>query len=160
MKLVSACLCGVNCKYDGGHNLHPYFVDLLARGEIIPVCPEQLGGLTTPRSPCEISGGTGLDVVRGMAVVINHHGMNITPSFIRGAEEVLRLAIGAGIDGAVLKRGSPSCGSGSIYDGTFIRKLIAGDGVTTAMLKQHGFRVWNEEEYLRIKGVCSDIESS
>ncbi|MEQ8200878.1 MAG: DUF523 domain-containing protein [Syntrophomonadaceae bacterium] len=160
MKLVSACLCGINCKYDGGNNLHPYFVELLAMGGVIPVCPEQLGGLTTPRSACEISGGTGLDVVDGNALVVNRDGMNVTPNFIRGAEETLSIAIRADVQGAVLKRGSPSCGSGSIYDGTFTHQLIAGDGVTTAMLKQHGFRVWDEEEYLRGKGVCTSIESS
>lgn len=160
MKLVSACLCGINCKYDGGNNLGPYFAELLAMGEVIPVCPEQLGGLTTPRSACEISGGTGLDVVQGNALVINRHGMNVTPNLIRGAEETLSIAIQAAVDGAILKRGSPSCGSGNIYDGTFTHKMIIGDGVTTAMLKRHGFQVWNEEEYLRDKGVWTSIESS
>ncbi|HRY13089.1 MAG TPA: DUF523 domain-containing protein [Syntrophomonadaceae bacterium] len=160
MKLVSACLCGVNCKYNGGNNLHPYFVELLVMGEVIPVCPEQLGGLTTPRSACEISGGTGLDVIEGVALVINRNGMNVTKNFVRGAEEALSIAIRADVDGAILKRGSPSCGTGTIHDGTFTHKMIAGDGVTTAMLKQHGFQVWNEEDYLREKGVCTSIESS
>ena len=108
MKLVSACLCGINCKYDGGNNLRPYFAELLAMGEVIPVCPEQLGGLTTPRSACEISGGTGLDVVQGNALVINRHGMNVTPNLIRGAEETLSIAIQAAVDGAILKRVRPS----------------------------------------------------
>ncbi len=160
MKIISACLCGVNCKYNGGNNLNPYFLDLLAMGELLPICPEQLGGLPTPRSACEISGGTGQDVAEKAALVINRNGIDVTPGFIRGAEETVRIAIRAGVDGAILKSGSPSCGTGNIYDGTFSRQMIKGDGVTAAMLKQHGIQVWNEQEYLREKGVCTSIESS
>lgn len=160
MKIISACLCGVNCKYNGGNNLNPYFLDLLAMGELLPICPEQLGGLPTPRSACEISGGTGQDVAEKAALVINRNGIDVTPGFIRGAEETVRIAIRAQVDGAILKSGSPSCGTGNIYDGTFSRQMIKGDGVTAAMLKQHGIQVWNEQEYLREKGVCTSIESS
>lgn len=160
MKIISACLCGVNCKYNGGNNLNPYFLDLLAMGELLPLCPEQLGGLPTPRSACEISGGTGQDVIEYAALVINRNGMDVTPAFIKGAEETVRIAVRAEVDGAILKSGSPSCGTGNIYDGTFSRQMINGDGVTAAMLKQHGIEVWNEQEYLREKGVCTSIESS
>lgn len=153
MKLISACLCGINCKYNGGNNLNPYFLELLADGELIPVCPEQLGGLPTPRSASEISGGTGKDVIAASALVINRNGLDVTCPFLKGAEETLSLAIHASVDGAILKSGSPSCGSGSIYDGTFTHKMIEGDGVTAAMLKQHGIPVCNEQEFLRQKGV-------
>ncbi len=159
MKLISACLCGVNCKYNGGNNLNPYFSELLADGELLPVCPEQLGGLPTPRSACEIAGGTGKDVITASALVINRNGLDVTCALMKGAEETLSLAIHANVDGAIMKSGSPSCGNGAIYDGTFTRKMIEGDGVTTAMLKQHGFQVWNEQEFLREKGV-HQIESS
>ncbi len=153
MKLISACLCGINCKYNGGNNLNPYFLELLADGELIPVCPEQLGGLPTPRSACEIRGGTGKDVIGASALVINRNGMNVTSALLKGAEETLNLAIHANVDGAILKSGSPSCGSGAIYDGTFTHKMIEGDGVTAAMLKHHGIPVLNEQEFLREKGV-------
>lgn len=153
MKLISACLCGVNCKYNGGNNLNPYFLELLTDGELIPVCPEQLGGLPTPRSACEISGGTGEDVIAASALALNRNGLDVTGALLKGAEETLSLAIHANVDGAILKSGSPSCGSGAIYDGTFTHKMIEGDGVTAAMLKQHGILVWNEQEFLREKGV-------
>lgn len=159
MKIISACLCGVNCKYNGGNNLNPYFLDLLAGGDLLPLCPEQLGGLPTPRSACEIRGGNGQDVIDHAALVINRNGIDVTSALVKGAEETLSIAIRAEVDGAILKSGSPSCGTGNIYDGTFSRKMISGDGVTAALLKQHGLKVWSEQEYLRDEGVIS-IESS
>lgn len=160
MKIISACLCGINCKYDGSNNLNPYFLDLLARGNFIPVCPEQLGGLSTPRTPCEIAGGTGLDVITGKAFTYTSDGRDVTEAFLKGARETLSIVLNAGVEEAILKSRSPSCGSGIIYDGTFTGNVINGDGVTTALLKQHGIKVWNEQEYLREKGVCTIIESS
>jgi len=160
VKIVSACLCGINCKYNGGNNLNPYFLQLLSEGEIIPVCPEQLGGLPTPRTACELAGGTGKDIIEGHALAFNRDGIDVTDDLIRGAQETLSIAINAGVDGAILQSRSPSCGKGIIYDGTFTGKMIKGDGVTSAMLKQHGFPVWNEQEYLLEKGVCSSVESS
>lgn len=160
MIIVSACLCGINCKYDGGNNLIPFFLELLGNGELIPVCPEQLGGLPTPRNACELTGGTGLDVIEGHALACTRDGREVTGSLLNGARETLNIAINAGVDGAVLKSRSPSCGSGMIYDGTFTGKFINGDGVTSALLKQHGIKVWNEQEYLHEKGVCTSIESS
>lgn len=160
MMIISACLCGINCKYDGGNNLHPYFMELLAIGEVIPLCPEQLGGLPTPRSACEIHGGTGSDLLAGRAIAFSRHGEDFSMALVKGAQEILHIAVEVDIEGAILQSRSPSCGCGLIYDGTFTHRLIGGDGVTTALLKQHGFRVWNEQEYLREKGVCTNIESS
>ncbi len=148
MKLISACLCGINCKYNGKNNSHPLFEAMLVRNEVLPVCPEQMGGLPTPRPACEIIGGTGLDVLQGKAQVISNDNRNLSEAFIKGAEEVLKLAAGKGIKEAVFQSRSPSCGCGHIYDGTFSTHLIEGDGVTTALLRQHGIKVINETEFL------------
>lgn len=147
MKLISACLCGINCKYNGDNNNHPYYLDLLQQGELLPICPEQLGGLPTPRASCEIIGGSGEDVLQGIAKVVNKDGEDLSAPFIKGAREILQLAKQAGISEAIMQSRSPSCGCGRIYDGTFAGKLIAGDGVTSALLKMNGIKVWNDEEY-------------
>ena len=160
MKLVSACLCGINCKYNGGNNLRPYFRELLSTGQIVPVCPEQLGGLTTPRIPCELTGGTGEDVLAGQARACTRKGVDVTDELIRGAQEALNIAITAGVKVAILQSRSPSCGKGFIYDGTFSGQMIKGDGVTSALLEQHGIQIWNEQEYLLKKGVSTGVESS
>jgi uncharacterized protein YbbK (DUF523 family) len=160
MKLISACLCGINCKYNGESNINPLYWELLRQGGFIPVCPEQLGGLPTPRSACEIVGGTGEDVINGDAPVLTADGRDLTDWFLRGARETLRIAIQTGVDGVVLQSRSPSCGHGMIYDGTFTGKLIAGHGVTAALLKKNGIKVWNDQEYLYEEGVCTEIESS
>ncbi|MEA4925819.1 MAG: DUF523 domain-containing protein [Syntrophomonadaceae bacterium] len=160
MRLISACLCGINCKHNGGNNLNPYFLDLLRRGELIPVCPEQLGGLSTPRIACEITGGTGADLLKGHALALTRDGKNVTAGLLKGARETLSIAVNAGIEEAIMKSRSPSCGNGFIYDGTFTGKLIDGEGVTTALLKQNGIRIWNEQEYLREKGGGTASESS
>ncbi|MDD4802231.1 MAG: DUF523 domain-containing protein [Syntrophomonas sp.] len=153
MKLISACLCGINCKYNGKNNLNKYYWDLLQQGDIIPVCPEQLGGLPTPRSACEIVGGTGKHVINGQAPVISSAGKDFSAQFIKGAHETLRIALQAGIDTAIFKSRSPSCGNGTIYDGTFSGNLIAGEGVTAALLKKNGIKVYNDQDYLKEKGV-------
>lgn len=147
MKLISACLCGVNCKYNGANNSHSYYLELLKQGLLLPVCPEQLGGLPTPRSACEILGGSGSEVIQGKAMVINKDGEDLSSYFIKGAQECLQLAKQAGISEAILQRRSPSCGCSKIYDGTFSGKLIAGDGVTAALLKINGIKVWNDEDF-------------
>lgn len=152
MILISACLCGVNCKYNGANNHHPYYIELLRKNELLPVCPEQLGGLPTPRLACEINGGTGTDVLNGLAQVYNTEGKNLSAAFIKGAEETLQLAKQAGISAAILQSRSPSCGCGKIYDGTFKGKLIEGDGVTAALLRMNGIKVWNDEEF-RLRSV-------
>lgn len=148
MRLISACLCGVRCKYNGEDNAHPYFVEMLRCGEVIPVCPEQLGGLTTPRPPCEIQGGDGLEVLEGKARVVTRGGEDKSAAFVRGAKETLRLARITGAAEAILKSRSPSCGSGSVYDGTFSSETKDGDGVAAALLKKEGLRIITDEDII------------
>jgi len=145
MKIVSACLVGVNCRYDGKNSFNSKIFEMFRKGDIIPLCPEQLGGLPTPREVQEIVGGTGEDVLRGKANVITASGRDVTKNFLRGAEETLRIAKSLGVKEAVLKSCSPSCGCGKIYDGTFSGKLKDGNGVTAALLKEHGIRIRNEK---------------
>ncbi|MBO8158428.1 DUF523 domain-containing protein [Thermosyntropha sp.] len=149
MNLISACLCGYNCKYNGGNNFNPVFEKLLKEGRVLPVCPEELGGLSTPRLPAEIKNGTGLDVLEGKARVINKKGEDVSEFFIRGAYITLQKAGEVGAVCAILKSRSPSCGSGEIYDGSFKSVLRKGDGVTAALLKKHGIKVISDEDYLK-----------
>ncbi|MCX8013502.1 MAG: DUF523 domain-containing protein, partial [Rectinema sp.] len=137
MILVSACLAGVACRYDGGTATDPRVVALMKAGNAIAVCPEQLGGLPTPREPSELRDGR----------VWSKSGRDVTGLFVRGALATLEVAMHEGCRVAILKSHSPSCGSGCIYDGTFSSTLAAGDGVTARVLKAHGIRVLTEEEY-------------
>ena len=155
MKLVSACLCGINCKYNGKNNLNLYFMELLQEGDVIPVYPKQLGGLPTPRLPAEIDAGSGQDVLVGYSKVLNKNGEDVSDNYIKGAYETLKIAQLAGVDTAILKSRSPSCGSKYIYDGSFSYKLRQADGVTAALLKENGIRVMDEDEYME-KGECQD----
>lgn len=145
--LVSACLAGVNCKYSGGHNLVPAIAELVAKGKAVPVCPETLGGLKIPRPPAEIQGGDGRDVLAGRARVVDKEGKDVTAAFLRGAAATLAKAREIEAELVVLKEKSPSCGSKFIYDGTFTGTKRPGFGVTTALLREHGFRVISEEEW-------------
>lgn len=135
MILISACLCGVNCKYNGKNNLDEECLELLKKGEAILVCPEQLGGLETPRKPSEIR------IVNGETKVFMEDGKDVTKNYQKGAEEVLRLAKELNIKKAILKRKSPSCGCGEIYDGTFTNTLIKGNGITANLLIENGIEV-------------------
>lgn len=144
-KLVSACLLGVNCRYDGKNALDSKLLELLKGDQIIPICPEQLGGLQTPREPAWIVGGEGTDVLRGVAKVISRSGRDVTENFRRGAEEALRLAELFGAKCAILKSKSPSCGCGGIREPFSFDKLKRGDGVTAAILKKNGIKVVSEE---------------
>ncbi len=146
MIIVSACLAGINCRYDGGSNRNTKVADMVAKGEAIPVCPEQLGGCPTPRQPCEIVGGTGADVLDGRAKVANSEGRDVTCKLVKGAYETLRIATLTGAKTAVLKARSPSCGCGSIYDGTFSRRIVGGNGVTAELLLRNGIKVISETE--------------
>lgn len=146
MILVSACLCGINCRYSGDSNADEKVKELLKNGEAIPVCPEQLGGLETPRLACEIVGGTGKEVLQGKAKVIDKDGNDRTLGFIKGAHEVLNIAKMMGINKAILKAKSPSCGCGKIYDGTFSGNKISGNGVAAQLLLENGIEVITEEE--------------
>lgn len=148
MVLISGCLIGVNCKYNGKHNLREKIVAHFNGENFVPICPEQLGGLTTPRLPAEIQGGDGKDVLGGRAKVVSSDGVDVTEEFIKGANETLKIAQSLGITKAILKGKSPSCGVGKIYDGSFSDIIIHGDGVTTALLKENGIEVYSDEEFL------------
>ncbi len=134
--IVSACLLGVRCRYDGRSVENSTVLTLDKKANLIPVCAEIMGGLPTPRLPGEIIDGR----------VIRKDGADITAEYMRGAEEVLRLSKIFGCKYAVLKERSPSCGKGKIYDGTFSGKLICGDGVTAALLMANGIKVYGESE--------------
>ena len=131
--LVSACLLGCPCRYDGASKPHPAVLALAERHALVPVCPEQLGGLPTPRPPAER---------RGDRVVTQHS--DVTEQYRRGAEETLKLCKLLGCEAAVLKERSPSCGRGTVYDGTFTGTLTPGDGVTAELLAAHGIPVYGE----------------
>ncbi|MDR1616677.1 MAG: DUF523 domain-containing protein [Syntrophomonadaceae bacterium] len=154
MILVSACLLGVNCKYNGANNWCPRLLKTLEKIPVMPFCPEKLGGLPVPRRPCEITGGQGADVIAGKAEVIDKEGQNVTGNFLLGAERSLELAEKHRISTALLKNLSPSCGTGRIYDGSFKSRLISGTGVTAALLKSRGIRVFNEDNFLQTGGTC------
>ncbi len=134
--LVSACLLGCACRYDGGARPCASVLRLREKHELIPVCPEQLGGLPTPRPPAEIRAER----------VVNRQGADVTAAYQRGAAETLRLCQALHAEGAVLKARSPSCGRGQIYDGSFSGVLISGDGVAARLLLAHGIPVWTEDE--------------
>ncbi len=141
MYLVSACLVGINCKYDGGNNYNDDIMKLVESGQAILVCPEQLGGLTTPRYPSEIK------QENGIRKVINNHEEDVTENYERGAQETLELAKKLNIKKAILKARSPSCGCGLIYDGTFSKSKIEGNGITAQLLLDNGFEIFNEENF-------------
>jgi len=148
MIIVSACLCGINTKYNGGNNLNEKILRLLEEGKAIPVCPEQLGGLTTPRVAHEISNGTGADVLDGKCKVKGIEGQDSTKEFIKGAYETLNIAKACNAKVAILKAKSPSCGFGKIYDGTFTGTKIEGNGITAELLKRNGIQIYTEEDEL------------
>ena len=142
MILVSACLLGINCQYNGESDLTEKLLEFLkSKGEFIAVCPEVLGGLPTPRDGAEIIG----DKVK------TAKGKDVTKEFLSGAEKVLKFAKENNVDLAILKAKSPSCGLGLIYDGTFSRKLIEGDGITAALLRKNGIKVMTEKDIIADK---------
>ncbi len=144
--MVSACLLGENCKYNGGNNLNEALLCLLSGYEIIPVCPEVLGGLPTPRVPAEIVNG----------IVINREGVSVDGAFRQGAKKALEIALREKPDWIILQSRSPSCGVKEIYDGTFSGNLIPGHGVFVEMAIQAGFRVMDVEDVL-IEGLSGRI---
>ncbi len=134
--VVSACLAGVHCRYNGEGQEDPEVVRLLGSGQAVPVCPEQLGGLNTPRPPFERKNGR----------VQDKDGNDATEAFEHGAEEALRLAKLAGCTAAVLQPRSPSCGFGRIYDGTFSGTLVPGEGVFAALCRENGLKLFTPDD--------------
>ena len=145
--LVSACLLGVNCRYSGDGKRIDGIERLMERAELIPVCPEILGGLPTPRPPAERIGDR----------VMNCEGTDVTAAYARGAEETLRLAELFGARFALLKERSPSCGMGRIYDGSFQGRIVDGSGVTAELLTAHGICVYGES---RIDALLNVLENN
>ncbi|MGD6933233.1 MAG: DUF523 domain-containing protein [Candidatus Bathyarchaeia archaeon] len=141
MKLVSACLLGVNCNFEAKNWLNSRLLEEFQKGNMFPVCPEVQGGLSVPRVPAEIQGGTGEDVLEGKAKVVNMNGQDVTEQFLKGANQALQIAQSVGAKEALLTERSPSCGCGLIFDGSFKGRFIAGDGVTAALLKKNGIKV-------------------
>ena len=133
--LVSACLLGVRCRYDGESKACPAVLDLAKEHELVPVCPEQVGGLPTPRTPAEIQGER----------VVTRDGRDVTKEYQKGAEEAARLYQLLRCDCAILKARSPSCGCGQVYDGAFSGTLTPGDGIAAQALKRINARVITEE---------------
>lgn len=131
MKIVSACLAGVHCRYDCKSQSRTQIEEMVQKGEAIPVCPEQLGGLPTPRTPAEIVGHK----------VMTKTGQDVTTQYTSGAEEALKIAQLCGAKEALLKSKSPMCGCGKIYDGTFSGNLTERDGIFTALLKKNAIKI-------------------
>lgn len=134
--LVSACLLGTNCKYNGGNNLNQSVLVFIEGHEVIGICPEQLGGLSTPRLPAEIVDG----------VVTNKEGVSVDAEFRKGAQSALAAALENKVDLAILQSRSPSCGVKEIYDGSFSGKKIKGQGVFAKLLSAHGIKVLDAED--------------
>lgn len=134
--LVSACLLGVGCRYDGKSKPNKSIIELISQHNLIPFCPEVYGGLSTPRPPAEIADG----------LVKTSIGRDVTAEYKKGAEEALNIAKLFNCDMAILKERSPSCGNGEIYDGSFSGTLNSGDGITAALLKKNGIRVLGESD--------------
>ncbi len=144
--MVSACLLGENCKYNGGNNRNDALLALLAGHEVIPVCPEVAGGLPVPRLPSEIRDGR----------VVARDGTDVDAAFRLGAEKCLALCEGKPVGCAILKARSPSCGKDCVYDGSFSGVLVRGDGVFAALLKEHGIPVFTENETKEAETILCD----
>jgi uncharacterized protein YbbK (DUF523 family) len=141
MKLISACIAGIFCRYDGQTRRREEIIALVQSGKALAVCPETLGGLKIPREPAEIVGGDGFDVLDGKAKVMTCDGEDVTTEFVNGAQAALSLCRRYGARKVFLKSKSPSCGVGIIYDGTFSGTLRPGFGVTAALLKRNHIKV-------------------
>ena len=146
MKLISACLLGVKCRWNGEDNKNDRAIELLKKETVIPVCPEQLGGLSTPRPRQEILGGTGKEVLEKKAEVITEEEEDVTAKFIKGAEETLKMARLYGAKEFIGKSLSPSCSCSKIYDGTHSGKVMDGRGVTAELLLKNGIKLRRDED--------------
>ena len=160
--LVSACLLGDRVRYNGASASasSAILTQWIDEGRVVPFCPEVAGGLGVPRPAAEISGGTGEAVLDGHASVMTGSGADVTDHFRRGAELALAAARAQNVRVAILKDGSPSCGSGSIYDGTFSGRKHTGHGVTTALLERHGIRVFSEAQFTDAAKYLASLDST
>lgn len=140
--LISACLLGINCRYNGSSSRITELDSLLDSGRLVPVCPEVLGGLSTPREACEI-----IAQADGSVKVMSEKGVDCSLEFRTGAQKVLEVCKVCGVEKVILKANSPSCGCGNIYDGTFTGKLIEGNGLTSQLLIENGIEVYNENDW-------------
>ncbi len=143
MILVSACLAGVNCRYNGGSSEDKLIAELVRQGKAIPVCPELLGGLSVPRPSCELV----RDPEKSHLRVLSRDGRDFTAEFTKGAKKALAVAKALGCEKAILKSRSPSCGCGLVYDGTFSGKLVSGNGLAADLLASHGIKVFSENDF-------------
>ena len=157
--LVSACLMGEPVRYDGASKgMVSEVLNRWQREErLVMVCPEVAGGLSVPREPAEIVGGSGADVLRGEARLVTRSGADVTQAFVEGANRALEVVQRETIRWALLKARSPSCGSAHIYNGSFEGQLMSGEGVTAALLRAHGVEVFSEET---IDGLIEAVEAS
>lgn len=144
--MVSACLAGVNCRHDGKTIGNKLIQKLVGRRLATPLCPEVLGGRPVPRTACEISGGTGMQVLSGAAKVMDQNGIDVTAEIKDGVTNVMKAVRRMNITAVILKTKSPTCGKGKIHDGTFTGKTIDGNGVLTAALISEGIKVYTEED--------------
>ncbi|WP_413375997.1 DUF523 domain-containing protein [Alkalihalobacillus sp. 1P02AB] len=150
MLLVSACLAGFKVRYDGQDCMDSTIKKWFDNEEVVSICPELLGGFTTPREPAEIIEGNGEDVLDGFAKVVDKLGRDVTELYLNGAKETLDKAKSVGATAVVLKENSPSCGSSFIYNGKFNGERLDGMGVTTALLRRNGLDVYSENELSKI----------
>ena len=146
--LISPCLLGIRTRWDEGCEEIEELIDLVKSGQAVFLCPEQLGGLTTPRVPSEIEEGkTAKDVLDGEAKVLTKTGKDVTEQFVVGAHRILEFCQRMGVEVAIMKSGSPSCGSEQTYDGSFTGTMIVGRGITAELLEQNGVKVYNENNF-------------
>jgi uncharacterized protein YbbK (DUF523 family) len=158
--LVSACLLGEHVRYNGivKHFESHVLKSWNRHGRVVAICPEVDGGLPVPRPCSEISGGDGSQVLNGHKKVINSNGQDVTKYFLAGAQKALEIATTLGIRLAILKEGSPSCGSGYIYDGSFSKIKKPGMGVAAALLEENGIRVFNEREIFKVENYLKTLK--
>ena len=153
--LVSACLLGKNCRYNGGHSRISELDELDV--DFIPVCPEEAGKLGTPRPAAEMQGSSE-NILKGDALILTNDGNDVTEKFIQGAEESLKTGIISGVEMAILKSRSPSCGIGTIYDGTFTHSLIDGDGIFAHLCRKSGINCISSDDSNQIKKTLEKLK--
>ena len=153
--LVSACLLGKHCRYDGGHFQMSELDELDV--DFIPICPEEAGDLGTPRAPAEMQ-DSAESILNGNGSVVDNDGKDVTGKFIQGAEESLKTGINSGAEYAILKSRSPSCGVGKIYDGSFTNSLIDGDGIFAHLCRKSGINCISSDDFDKIKNTLEKLK--